>query len=84
MDFAALVDARHSWNDSSGVGDATYLVTAQPCPSGEGVGPVHSREVPLPLTRDDILRLLTKESVQSTYAKKKNGGRYSSGYWQMA
>ena len=28
-------------------------VSAEPYP-GEGVGPAHSREVPLPLTRDEI------------------------------
>ena len=31
----------------------TYLLLAPP---GEGCGPVHSREVPLPLTRDEIVR----------------------------
>ncbi len=33
-------------------GCVTYL-SLEPYP-GEGVGPVHSREVPLPLTRDEI------------------------------
>ena len=33
-------------------GCVTYLSLEHP--SGEGVGPVHSRKVPLPLTRDDF------------------------------
>ena len=33
-------------------GCVTYLSLEHP--PGEGVGPVHSREVPLPLTRDEI------------------------------
>ena len=33
-------------------GCVTYLSLEHP--PGEGVGPVHSREVPLPLTKDEI------------------------------
>ena len=39
-------------------------VSAEPDPK-EGVGPVHSREVPLPLTRDEIGTPLTAANVSA-------------------